>query len=130
MATVKKAKPKPKPKPKVKAVKAKKAAAPKKPAPAVKGLAELKARLDALEGKGKVDNSDKIKQLEEKIAGTNAEMLKLKHDMAAWEHKMDRKLDLLHDTIQGVSGKVELLMSKEEALEQAVATSPPSGTDN
>jgi hypothetical protein len=131
MPTAKKieAKPKPKAKPKTKPALKPKAAARKKvataakPAAENKALAELKARLGALEAK--VDNSDKIKQLEEKFSADSAELQKLKHDMSAWEHKVDRKLDLLHDTIQGMSGKVEFLMTEQQALEQAVASSPP-----
>jgi hypothetical protein len=118
-----KAKPKTKPAPKKKVAAPKKAAAPKKPAAADKSLVELKARLAGLEAKA--DNSDKIKQLEEKISANNAELQKLKQGMSAWEHKVDRKLDLLHDTIQGISGKVEFLMTEQQALEQAVASSPP-----
>jgi len=108
----------------------KKAPATKKPAPAGKALTDLKARLAAMEAKlAKSDNLDKIKALEEKIAVNNAEVQKLKHGISEWEHKVDRKIDLLHDTIQGVSGKVESLIAEQEALEQAVASSPPPEKD-
>jgi uncharacterized coiled-coil protein SlyX len=89
-------------------------------------LTDLKARLAAMEAKlAKSDNLDKIKALEEKIAVNNAEVQKLKHGISEWEHKVDRKIDLLHDTIQGLIGKVESLIAEQEALEQAVASSPP-----
>ncbi|HPI72038.1 MAG TPA: hypothetical protein PK843_11615 [bacterium] len=127
MPTAKKTTPKVKPKgkPKVKTA-TKKAPAAKKPAPASKALTDLKARLAAIEAKlAKSDNLDKIKTLEEKIAVNSTEVQKLKHGIADWEHKVDRKIDLLHDTVQGVSGKVEALIAEQEALEQAVASSPP-----
>ncbi len=125
--TTPKAKPKGKPKLKAKAkTAAKKVPATKKPAPASKALTDLKARLAAIEAKiAKSDNFDKIKALEEKITVNNAEVQKLKHGIADWEHKADRKIDLLHDTVQGVAGKVEALIAEQEALEQAVASSPP-----
>ncbi len=127
--TTPKAKPKGKPKAKAKTA-TKKAPATKKPAPAGKALTDLKARLAAMEAKlAKSDNLDKIKALEEKIAVNNAEVQKLKHGISEWEHKVDRKIDLLHDTIQGVSGKVESLIAELEALEQAVASSPPPEKD-
>ncbi|NLP09480.1 hypothetical protein GX408_03680, partial [bacterium] len=120
-----KAKPKGKPKPKAKTA-APKVPATKKPAPASKALNDLKAHLAAIEAKlAKSDNLDKIKALEEKIAANNAEIQKLKHGITDWEHKADRKIDLLHDTVQGVSGKVEALIAEQQALEQAVASSPP-----
>jgi len=124
MPTVKKAKAKPKAKPKPKA-KAKKAPAAKKPVAAVnsKAVAELKAKIEALEAKLlKTDISDKSKQLEEK---TEAQVHKVRQDMTAWEHKLDRKLDLLHDTIQGLAGQVERLKAQQEALELAVSSSSP-----
>ena len=46
--------------------------------------------------------------------------------MTTWEHKLDRKLDLLHDTIQGLAGQVERLKAQQEALELAVSSSPPT----
>jgi len=123
--TTTKAKPKGKPKPKAKTA-AKKVPAAKKPASASKALTDLKARLAAIEAKiAKSDNLDKIKALEEKIMVNTAEVQKLKHGMSDWEHKVDRKIDLLHDTVQGVAGKVEALIAEQEALEQAVASSPP-----
>jgi DNA repair exonuclease SbcCD ATPase subunit len=125
MPTVKKAKAKPKAKPKVTAKpKAKKAVAAKKPAAGNKALSDLKAKIEALEAKlAKTETSEKTKQLDDK---TEAQVQKIRQDMTTWEHKLDRKLDLLHDTVQGLAGKLEILKAQTEALELAVSSSSPT----
>jgi|GEM_PF-2479486 len=138
MPTAKKTKEKAKPKPKLKPKPKAKAPVKAKPAPkaAVKApstakfeaaLAELKNATDikiaSIEEKlAKAGNADKLKQLEDKL---DSHIQKTSQEMAKWEHMVDRKLDLLHDTMRGLAEKIAALESKGDALEQAVSSTPP-----
>ena len=125
-----KAKPKVKAKPKAKAKsKPKKVAVAKAPSTAKveAALADLNVKMDgkiaSLEDKlAKAGNADKVKQLESKL---DSHIQKTRQEMEKWEHMVDRKLDLLHDTMRGLAEKIAMLEAKEGALEQAVSSPPP-----